>query len=61
MEYIYEEQEIENLGGTQLQQKAQEIKQRFDYRRSFFLTLRKSQSSESIESFPIIFSFTIYS
>ena len=45
MEYIYSEEELENLSGTKLQQKAQEIKQRFDYRRSFFQTLRNNISN----------------
>lgn len=47
MGYLYQEEELENLGGTQLQQKAQEIKQRFDYRRNFFHTLRNNISNAS--------------
>ncbi len=44
MEYIYNPEELESLVGTNLQQKATEIKQRFDYRRSYFHTLRNSIS-----------------
>lgn len=47
MEYLYEEEELENINGTQLQQKAQEIKQRFDYRRNFFHTLLNNISNAS--------------
>lgn len=44
MEYIYTPEELENISGNALQQKAQEIKQRFDFRRSYFHTLRNSIS-----------------
>ncbi|MBI6118322.1 hypothetical protein [Salegentibacter maritimus] len=44
MEYLYSEEEFENLNGTALQQKVQEVKQRFDYRRSYFHTLRNNVS-----------------
>ncbi|MEW2922415.1 hypothetical protein AB1A65_13150 [Muricauda sp. ANG21] len=44
MEYIYSPEEFENISGNDIQQKAQEIKQRFDFRRSYFHTLRNSIS-----------------
>lgn len=44
MEYLYNEEDLEGLSGTKLQQKSQEIKQRFDQRRSYFHTLRNNIS-----------------
>lgn len=42
MDYLYKEEELDDLTGTNLQQRAQEIKQRFDHRRSYFHTLRNN-------------------
>jgi hypothetical protein len=52
MEYIYNSENLDNLAGINLQQKAQEIKQRFDYRRSYFHSLRNSISD--IEQWTIL-------
>lgn len=42
IEKIFEPQELEGLVGNQLQQKAAEIRQRFDYRRNYYHNLRNN-------------------
>lgn len=43
IETIYQKSELDGLASNQLQQKAQEIKQRFDQRRNFYNAIRNNQ------------------